>query len=303
MSEQRVILAGGSGFIGQALARELHQRGYQVVILSRTPRTRTDGLLELPWDGATAGPWVKALEGAEAVVNLAGRNINCPHTPENLAAIKSSRVNSVHALAAALPQLTRIPRVWVQAGAVGFYGDTGDRMCDEISPGGTGPLAGVCRDWEHAFLGLPSPRPRQVVLRIGFVLGKEGGALPVLSKLTRFFLGGTVGNGRQYISWIHLADLTRMFAAAIADDLSGVYNAAGPAPVTNAVFMKSLRRAWHRPWSPPAPVFAVRLGCRLMNSEPSLALISTRCVPRRFQERGFKFAFPDLDMALRDLRG
>ena len=303
MSDQRIVLAGGSGFIGRALARELRQRGYAVVILTRSPQARAEGITELAWDGEHPGPWVEALDGAAAVVNLAGRNINCPHTPENLAEITASRVNSVRVLAAALPRLARPPGVWVQAGAVGFYGDTGDRACAENAPAGTGPLADLCRRWEDAFHAAPPSCPRQVLLRIGFVLGREGGALPVLRQLTRRFLGGAAGNGRQYVSWIHLADLSRMFIAALEEDLSGTYNAVGPDPVTNAAFMRSLRRACHRPWSPPAPALAVRLGARLMGSEGSLALMSSRCRPQRFQERGFRFAFNHLDTALQDLCG
>jgi hypothetical protein len=302
MSPKRIILAGGSGFIGRALAQGLRERDYEVVILTRAPRARADGVTEIAWDGERPGPWVASLEGAEALVNLAGHNINCPHTPANLALIASSRVNSVRALAAALPQLAQPPQVWVQAGAVGFYGDTGDRPCTETSPAGSGPLAGICREWEQSFHAVPAPRLRRVLLRIGFVLGREGGALPVLSRLTRLFLGGSVGDGRQYLSWIHLADLNRMIVAAVAEDLSGTYNAVGPDPVTNAEFMRALRHAWHRPWSPPAPAWAVRFGSRLLRSEASLALMSTRCLPQRFQERGFQFQFARLADALRDLR-
>jgi len=303
MSAKRIILAGGSGFIGQALARALQQRDYAVVILTRSPRERPDGIRELAWDGVNAGPWVAALDGAEAVVNLAGQNINCPHTPENLLTLTTSRVHSVQAIAAALPGLRQPPRVWVQASAVGFYGDAGDRLCVEASPAGTGPLAEICRDWEGALHAVPLPRPRTVLLRIGFVLGREGGALPVLSKLTKLFLGGAVGSGRQYISWIHITDVTRMFVAAIEQELSGIYNAVGPAPVTNAEFMRQLRRAWHRPWSPPVPAFAVRLGSRLIKSEASLALMSCRCLPRRLEEQGFVFEYPRLAAALKDLCG
>lgn len=300
---KRIVLAGGSGFIGQALARELQKRSYQVTILTRSPRARADGIAEIQWDGQHAGPWEKSLEGALAVVNLAGQNINCPHTPENLATLTASRVDSVHALAAALPRLAQPPSVWVQASAVGFYGDTSGRLCDETSPNGTGNLADICRHWEAALPGVGQSGPRQVILRIGFVLGNEGGALPVLRKLTKMFLGGSVGSGRQYISWIHLHDLIRMFVAALEENLSGVYNAVGPNPATNAEFMRNLRHACHRPWSPPAPEFAVRLGSRLMKSEAALALMSSRCAPRRFLERGFKFEFDRLDAALQELCG
>jgi uncharacterized protein (TIGR01777 family) len=146
------------------------------------------------------------------------------------------------------------------------------------------------------------PQTRKVTLRIGFVLGREGGALPVLATLTRCFLGGAAGGGRQFISWIHLLDLVEMFVAVVENEkLSGVFNAVAPGAVTNAEFMRELRRAFRRPWSPPAPKFAVKLGAKLMGGEPSLALVSQRCVPKRFLEAGFQYKFPELPSALRDL--
>jgi uncharacterized protein (TIGR01777 family) len=139
------------------------------------------------------------------------------------------------------------------------------------------------------------------MLRIGFVLGREGGALPVLARLTKWFLGGSAGNGKQFISWIHIQDLTRMFSESIGrKDLAGTFNAVGPDPVTNGEFMRELRRALHRPWSPPAPVWAVKLGAQLMGTEPSLALEGCRVVPKRFLEVGFQFQFPELGGALKD---
>lgn len=302
MNKKRIVIAGGSGFIGQSLARELLARNYEVVVLTRALRERTDGVHEVKWDGQQAGDWEKFLDGAEAVVNLTGKNINCPHTPENLRELIASRVNSVRAIAAAFENIKIPPRVWVQAGAIGFYGDNGGNLCDEDSQNGAGNLAEICRQWEDAFNSTITPATRKVTLRIGFVLGNDGGALPILSKLTKWFLGGSVGNGRQFISWIHIADLTRMFAEAIdKDTLSGTFNGVAPNPVTNREFMRELRRALHRPWSPPAPEFAVRLGSWLMNSEPSLALAGCRCDPKRFVETGFQFQFPNLRGALKNL--
>jgi len=302
MNAKRLVMAGGSGFIGRALAADFAAHGYEVVVLTRSPRQRRDNIQEVAWDGAQIGSWSSALDGAGAVINLTGKNINCPHTPENLRDITASRVNSVKVLATAIGQAKVPPRVWVQASAVGFYGDTQAAASDENSPAGTDSLATVCREWEGAFVAADLKQTRKVVLRIGFVLGRDGGALPLLSKLTRYFLGGAVGSGRQYISWIHLADLTAMFATAVASEqMSGTYNAVAPKPVTNAEFMRELRRILHRPWSPPAPEFAVKLGAKLMGSEPSLALISQRCVPKRFQEIGFQFKFNDVTAALNDL--
>jgi len=302
MNKKRIVIAGGSGFIGRALAQEFSARHYEIVVLTRAPRSRKDGVRELAWDGVQTGDWIQALDGAAAVINLTGKNINCPHTPENLREITVSRVASVNALAAAMKKVAPPPCVWVQASATGFYGDTGDRLCDESAPAGSNALANICRQWEAAFANAAVPATRKVALRIGFVLGRDGGALPVLGRLTKWFLGGAVGDGRQFISWIHLADLVQMFVAAVEqENLSGTFNAVAPNAVTNAAFMRALRRVLHRPWSPPAPAFAVKIGSRLMGSEASLALVSQRCAPQKFLAAGFQFQFAELAAALDDL--
>jgi uncharacterized protein (TIGR01777 family) len=304
MNKKRVVLAGGSGFLGRALAKELLARDYEVVVLTRTPRKQNDGIKEILWDGKNSGEWIQFLDGAEAVVNLAGCNIQCRYTPENLRELKASRVDPILAIAAAMGRVTRPPRVWVQAGAIGFYGDPKNRLCDENSPAGSDTLAGICQPWESAFNSAPAPKTRRVLLRIGFVLGHDGGALPVLAGLAQWFLGGTVGSGKQFISWIHVGDLSRMFIEAIQrDELAGTFNAVGPNPVTNKEFMRELRRVLHRPWCPPAPEWAVKLGSRLMGTEPSLALAGCRVAPKRFLEAGFTFQFPELPGALKNLFG
>jgi len=301
-NKKRVVLAGGSGFLGQSLAKELLARNYEVVGLSRSPRERTDGVREAQWTGAHIGEWIQHLDGADAVVNLAGRNINCRHTPQHLQEIADSRLNSVRAVAAALRHITQPPKVWVQAGAIGFYGNRGDELCNEETPFGKDKLAEICRQWEDAFNTAEVLKTRRVLLRIGVVLGRKGGALPVLARLTRWFLGGTVGNGRQYISWIHLSDLNRIFIETIERmDWSGTFNVTSPHPATNKDFMGELRRALHRPWIPPAPAWAVRLGSWFMRTESSLALSSCRCEPKRLLDAGFRFQFPELRAVLKDL--
>jgi len=304
MNKKRIVLAGGSGFLGRALAKELLARNYEIVVLTRSPRARNDGVNEILWDGKNSGEWIQFLDGAEAVVNLAGRSIQCRYTPENLRGLAASRVDSVRAIATAIGRVAQPPRVWVQAGAVGFYGDSKDRLCDENSPAGSDTLAGICQPWEAAFNSVMAPETRRVLLRIGFVLGRDGGALPVLAGLVKWFLGGTAGSGKQFISWIHAGDLSRMFIGAIErDELNGTFNAVGPNPVTNREFMRELRRALRRPWCPPAPEWSVKLGSRLMGTEPSLALVGCRVAPKRFLEAGFKFQFPELPGALKNLFG
>ena len=304
MNKRRVVLAGGSGFLGRALARKLLKKNYDVVVLTRSPRERTDGIVEVTWDGKTLGEWIQFLNGAAAVVNLAGRSVNCRHTPENRREIVESRVNSVNALAAAIDHVAHPPRAWVQAGSLAYYGDLADQWCEENAASGQGEAVETCRLWENAFKIVPLANTRRVLLRIGLVLARHGGALSVLGQLTKCFLGGAAGSGRQYVSWIHQADMNQMWLDSIErDDLVGVFNASSPNPVTNAEFMRELRRALHRPWCPPAPVWAVRLGSRLMQTEPSLALTGRRCLPRHFLERGFKFRFPELPGALADIYG
>ena len=299
---KRIILVGGSGFVGQALAPVLAGKGYNVVVLGRGAAHRKDGVDYLQWDGKTVGDWARSIDGAEAIVNLTGKNINCRHTPENRREILRSRVDSVRVLGEAIASCAVPPRAFVQTSGVGYYGDTGDRVADESAPLGNDFPAEVCRQWEGAFDALELPSTRKVMLRLGVVLGRDGGALPLLEKLTRWFLGGAVGNGRQFISWIHVADVVRMFVSAIEDhELTGIFNATGPAAVTNSEFMRELRRALHRPWSPPVPVPFARAGAWLMGSDGSLALLSSRCVPRRFLEHEFQFQFPILREAFANL--
>ena len=239
MASQRIVLAGGSGFVGQALAGRLMADGYEVVVLSRGKPARAIGTI-LPWDGEKPGDWTKSLEEALAVVNLTGKNINCRQTAANRREIVRSRVASVKAVAEAVHRCRRPPRVFVQTSAVGIYGDAGDKVCDESTPPAAGFLGETCRDWEKAFEEIPTPGVRRVVLRLGVVLGREGGAFPPLASLARWFLGGTVGSGRQYMSWLHLADAVRIFRDAIdREDFQGVYVAASPQPATNAQFMRN----------------------------------------------------------------
>ena len=304
MNFKRIVIAGGSGFIGSALARELYLRHYEVVILTRTPRIRTSDIREVAWDGQNPGDWEKELNGAYAIINLTGKNIDCRHNAANVRAIVDSRVNSVRTLAAASMCVATPPRVWVQASAVGFYGDAGDIVCDEHTPTGNNVLADICRQWEGAFKEATLPRTRKIILRIGMVLGETGGAMPFLDKLTRFFLGGTAGQGTQYISWIHLSDLVKMFVLCVErENFSATVNAVSPKPATNADFMRELRGVLHRPWSPPAPAFAVKLAANFFETEPSLVLTGQRVVPGIFQELEFPWRFPQLRPALADVCG
>jgi uncharacterized protein len=297
-----IVLTGGSGFLGRSLTPFLSACGYRVVVLSRSAGATGAEVETLHWDGEHPGAWCDALDGASAVINLTGRSVNCRYTAKNRREILDSRINSVRVLGEAIAQSRRPPGVLVQASSLAIYGDAGDVVCDEKAPPGKGFGAEVCLQWEAAVNSLDLPHTRAVLLRIGFALGRDGGVLDTLAGLTKWFLGGAAGSGRQYISWIHIDDLNDMFKAAVENDsMSGIYNATGPAPVTNREFMRQLRRATGRPWSPPVPSWAVEIGAFLMRTEASLALTGRRCVPARFLEGGFRFQFPELRPALADL--
>lgn len=298
----RIVLAGGSGFIGQSLSPLLVSKNYEIVVLTRGKSNHHGRIREAHWDGKKLGEWTQFVNGALGLVNLTGRSINTRHTPEHRREIIDSRVDSVRILGEAIGRCMQPPKVFVQLAGVGIYGDKGERICDETTAPGDDFVSEVCKKWEAAFDSVDSPNTRKVLLRLSVVLGRNGGFLHVLSRLTRWFLGGQVGEGRQYISWIHIADLSRMILQAIdQEQLTGVFNATAPNPVTNAELMRGLRRALHRPWSPPVPEFAARIGSWLMGTEASLALVSQRCVPKRFLEKNFEFEFPNLREALANI--
>jgi uncharacterized protein (TIGR01777 family) len=298
----RIVLPGGSGFIGQSLSRFLLSKNYEVIALTRAESNHRGAVRYVHWDGKTVADWLEFVNGALAVVNLTGRSINCRHTLDHRREIIDSRVHSVRVLGQAIARSAQPPKVFLQIAGVGIYGDKGERVCDENTAPGNDFVTKVCQKWEAAFESVEAPATRKVLLRLGVVLGPNGGFLGLLGRLTRWFLGGQVGNGRQYLSWIHIADLSRMVLASIENrELTGVFNASSPNPVTNAEFMRELRRALHRPWSPPVPEFAARIGSWLMGTEAGLALVSQRCVPKRFLEKHFEFEFPELREALANI--
>lgn len=290
----KIVVGGGSGFVGKALGRVFSDA--EVVILSRS------GKGGAKWDASTVGPWAEALEGADAVINLAGEPVAQPWTPAVRKAILDSRVESTRAIGQAIRACQTPPKIWINASAVGFYGSRGDEVLTEASSPGpeTDFLVETCLAWEREVFEAPVSIPRAAI-RIGFVLGNDGGALPLLAKLTRGFLGGAVGDGRQYMPWIHVDDLARMFRWVLEGGREGVYNGTAPDPATNADFMTALRKQIGRPWSPPAPKFGLQLFRAVGGPEPQVALMSTRAKPARALSEGFAFGYPDLPAALKNL--
>jgi uncharacterized protein (TIGR01777 family) len=247
-----VVIAGGTGFLGLSLGRFLRHAGHRVTLISRNPPSES-GWDHVRWDGRSLGSWVDVIEGASGLVNLAGRSVDCVKTPENCDAILRSRVESTLILGEAVRGLDNRPDVWVQMATAHRYGDPLDLVCDEDSAFGYGLAPTVGQAWEEAFADARPAETRGVVLRTSFVLGRSGGALPRLGLLARLGLGGRVGHGRQGISWIHETDMNRLFVRTLTDStMSGAYLATAPMPVSNAEFMRELRRAMGMPLGLPA---------------------------------------------------
>jgi len=299
---KRIILAGGSGFLGRALAEELIEKNYDVVILSRFFQKGQGKIKYQEWNGKTLGDWVNYLEGALAVVNLTGKSVNCRYTPKNRREIVESRTHSAQVIGKAILQCKNPPKVWVQTSSLAIYGDAGDKICDENTPLGEGFSPNVCIEWESMIKEIKILLTRKVILRIGLVLGHKGGVLEPFVNITKWFLGGTIGTGKQYLSWIHVKDMNHIFLNCIErEDYEGIFNVTSPHPVTNAEFMRELRRAIGRPWSPPTPSWMVRMGTRILGTESELVLTGRRGNPARLLQKGFQFEYPYFKGALDDL--
>lgn len=300
---QKIVIAGGTGFLGLNLARYLVDLKYDVVLLSRNPPPEAGEWKHHFWDGRTLDEWVNQLEGADAIVNLAGKSVDCIKTPDHCDEILRSRVEATLVLGRAVRKIKNPPSVWVQMSTAHRYGDPPVVVCDEDSAFGFGLAPTVGKAWEDAFAESVLPEMRQVILRTSFVIGRNGGALTRLAKLTKWGLGGTVGKGQQGISWIHETDMNRLFERAISDkSMQGAYLATAPNPVSNKEFMRALRKAIKMPIGLPALTWMVRIGAPLiMNTDPELALFGRYCISRRLKEEGFQFKFSDIKSALQNI--
>jgi uncharacterized protein len=303
----KIVIAGGSGFIGSSLATHLAGSGWSVVILSRHTPRHTGPWQHVGWDARSLGDWSRALDSANGLVNLVGRSVDCVKTPDHQDEILRSRVEATRALGLAVRSAGVPPPIWVQMSTAHIYGDPPDAICTENSAFGYGLAPFVGKQWEDEFTQALLPIQRGVVLRTSFVIGRDrgagGGALNRLLSLARFGLGGRAGSGRQGVSWIHQSDLNRIFERSLTDDrMQGAYIASSPNPVSQREFMKTLRRVAGIPLGLPTFSWMVRIGAPLvMRTDPELALYGRNVVPKRLQDEGFEFHFPHLENALRDL--
>lgn len=292
-----IVLTGATGFIGSALVRHLVARGHRCTILSRQPRPDTTQICFQAWRPDTTD-WYAVIDGADAVVNLAGAPVAGKRwTAANKQQIHNSRVRGTAAIVAAIAAATNPPRVLINASATGLYGDRGDEILTETATPGTDFLSHVVVAWEQAALTARAHGVRVVCLRTGLVLGPNGGALARLLPIFRFGLGGRLGSGRQWMSWIHRADLIGLIDMALENStLTGPINAVSPNPVTNATFTTILGHLLHRPTLLHVPAAALTL---LLGEQSALLLNSLRVVPQQALAHGVAFRYPTLGEALR----
>jgi uncharacterized protein len=300
----KIVLPGGSGHVGSLLSRELVARGHEVVVLSRGARPREATTRWLRWDGRTTGPWAAEIDGADAVINLAGRSVNCRYTPANLREMMDSRVESTRVVGEAIAAAARPPRVWLQMSTATIYAHRFDAPNDEPSGviGGDEPgvprywsfSVEIAKAWEAAQRDARTPDTRRVALRTAMVMSPApGGVFHALRRMARLGLGGPVAGGRQFVSWLHDRDFVRTITFLLdREDLTGPVNLAAPDPRPYGDLMRTLRRAVGVPLGLPATRWMAELGALVIRSDTELLLKSRRVVPTRLLDAGFTFDHP-----------
>jgi len=300
---KKLILAGGSGYLGRVLAGYFKDRFDDIVILSRNAAPAEGNIRTVVWNAREPGPWVEELERADALINLTGKSVDCRYTPKNKAAIYASRLESTRMLGYAIQRCTNPPEIWINASSATIYEGSYDKDQTET----TGTIGDdfsmdVCKKWEATFEWFILSDVRRVAIRTSFVLGNKGGALPVLMRLARAGIGGSQGNGTQYVSWIHERDFARAIDWFITNDQAqGTYNLTAPGAVRNGIFMQQLREGLGKAVGIFIPAWLLRIGAFIIRTEPELILKSRKVYPQRLLNEGFVFEFTDSKKALGDL--
>ena len=300
--KEKIVIAGGTGALGTCLINQYYGSETEVVILSRTKKATDKNIRYRQWDAQFLGSWTDELEGSKAVINLVGKSVNCRYTEANKKEIIASRVNSTLAIGKAIRASVNPPEVWINAGSAAIFGNSGDILKKEGDSLGSGFSPGVCKQWEQAFNRIQTPLTRKVVLRIGMVLQQGKGVLKPFVNLAKFGLGGKIGSGSQYITWIHEQDFIQLIEWVIKnDEISGVLHASSPRPVTNSEFMRSIRQANKVPFGLPSPPLLTKIGATLIGTEAELVLSGRRVVSNILEEKRFSFRYPEIQNALNQL--
>jgi uncharacterized protein (TIGR01777 family) len=292
--KKKVILAGGTGFIGQYFEKQFKELGYDVKHISRQPQ-------HISWNDKPA--IIDALEGGELLINLAGKSVNCRFNETNKKEIMNSRLETSNILGESVLSCKNPPQLWINSSTATIYRHAEDRPMTEANGEiGSGFSVDVATNWEKTFYSFSIPKTRQIALRIAIVLGKDGGVMTPYINLVRFGLGGVQGSGNQMFSWIHVEDLFRIVLFLNKrEDLKGTFNCSAPEPVSNREFMKKMRKGMNMPIGLPAPKWLLEIGSVLIRTETELVLKSRWVVPERLEREGYKFTFDTLDKTLRDI--
>jgi uncharacterized protein len=306
--KKKIVLAGGSGFLGRALAKRFIRQNYEVVVLTRSPHQRNDGVKEIFWDAKTVGGWATALAGAEAVINLTGKSVDCRYHAKNRRAIISSRVDSTRAIGQAIGRCPSPPKTWLNASSATFYKHSFDKPKDESGETGATLEARdafsieVIQQWERTLDEAATPHTRKVALRAALVLGAEAGVFPVLRRLARWGLGGKMGSGKQMVSWIHEDDFCRAVECILAkENLTGPVNLTAPNPLSNHEMMRAICQQCGRPFGLPATAWMLEIGAFFLRTQTELILKSRFVVPGKLLASNFQFQYPELTGALQNL--
>lgn len=299
----KVVIAGGTGFLGSLLVNHFKVTNAEIRILSRSHFPDQGNVKYYQWNGKEQGEWSQALEGADVLINLNGKSVDCRYTEKNKQLIYSTRLDSTAALGRAIQSCQKPPELWINAASATIYRHSLDKEMDEKGGEiGSGFSVDVCRKWEQVFDSFEVPGTRKILIRTGIVLGKKGGPFFPLKMLAKTGLGGMQGPGNQYFSWLHEKDFVRIIRYFIENkNAEGIYNLCAPSPVQNKELMKNLRKEVGVPFGLPLPEWLLEIGAGMINTETELILKSRRVIPKRLLEEGYRFEFTDIKKALVNL--
>lgn len=300
----KMIIPGGTGFIGQYVAQFFLKKEYQVIILTRGKSQVKDGITYCNWDGKSFGDWTKYFEGAEVILNLAGKSVDCRYNKKNKKEILNSRIESTKIIGQTIDQCTRPPKLWINMSTATIYQHTQEEKANDEKNGIIGDdfSMNVAKAWEKTANDFQLFATRKILMRTSIVLGKNGGAFTHLAPLVKFGLGGKNGSGKQFVSWVHVQDLARIIDWFIQNkNTSGPYNCTSPHPIRNKNFMEKIRQSFNVPVGLPAPEWLLKIGTFILRTEAELVLKSRKVVPQKLLDEGFSFRFTELDKALKNI--
>ncbi len=295
----KIIIAAGTGFLGKNLEKYFVEKGNQVYVLTRNPKRKN----EIHWDAKTLGEWKNVLENSDVLINIAGKSVDCRYTENNKKEIYSSRIESTKVLQQAIDQCIDKPKVWLNASSATIYNHSETHLnTEENGIIGDDFSMNICKSWEKEFFKSETEDVRKVALRTSIVLGNNGGAFPKLKMITKFGLGGKQGRGNQNVSWIHIDDFCKAVEFIInSENISGEINITAPNPLSNEDFMRKLRKQMKIPFGLNAPIWQLEIASIFLNTETELLLKSRNVYPEKLMKSGFKFSYPEVDFAFKDL--